>query len=187
MFVYSQSALDNHCLYICAILQTEWIIRLCMFRGTMRRPTASGWARGFRPKPNGKSHVEVVLTTGCFLGEINLLPRINTGWLGSVLNESIGSLRILYEMKIALFHGCGRTNIWQGEFPLNNTAEDGFVSTNPVAHFKPNRYGVYNIVGNVWEWTSDWWKPSHDIGLEVNPVRDSSFCFGISKQCHEFT
>ncbi|KAL7300999.1 hypothetical protein TKK_0006272 [Trichogramma kaykai] len=62
-----------------------------------------------------------------------------------------------------------RTNIWQGEFPTNNTEEDGFFGTSPVTYFPPNGYDIYNIVGNVWEWTSDWWQPSHDVGTLKNP------------------
>ncbi len=49
-----------------------------------------------------------------------------------------------------------RCNIWQGEFPMVNTAEDGFRSTAPVDSFEPNLYGLYNMVGNVWEWCADW-------------------------------
>ncbi|XP_074100823.1 formylglycine-generating enzyme [Cotesia typhae] len=54
-----------------------------------------------------------------------------------------------------------RINIWQGEFPNKNTAEDGYKGTAPVTAFPPNGYGVYNIAGNVWEWTSDWWSVKH--------------------------
>lgn len=46
-------------------------------------------------------------------------------------------------------------NIWQGKFPDENLAEDGFEHTNPVDEFEQNIYGMHNIVGNVWEWTSD--------------------------------
>ena len=43
-------------------------------------------------------------------------------------------------------------NLWQGEFPDNNTALDGWRATSPVRHFKPNDYGFYDTIGNVWEW-----------------------------------
>lgn len=68
-----------------------------------------------------------------------------------------------------------RTNIWQGEFPVNNTLEDGFDRTNPVSHFPPNAYGVHNIIGNVWEWTSDWWKTKHTDEKQTNPVINAIF------------
>jgi formylglycine-generating enzyme len=50
-----------------------------------------------------------------------------------------------------------QANIWQGEFPQLNMKEDGFFGTAPVNSFKPNKYGLYNTVGNVWEWTNDFW------------------------------
>lgn len=50
-------------------------------------------------------------------------------------------------------------NVWQGEFPHRNTAEDGFVGTAPVDAYEPNRYGLYNTTGNVWEWVADRYGP----------------------------
>jgi formylglycine-generating enzyme len=56
--------------------------------------------------------------------------------------------------------GKHRMNVWQGSFPDRNTAQDGFVGTCPVDAFPPNGLGLYNMTGNVWEWTSDWFHPS---------------------------
>jgi sulfatase modifying factor 1 len=48
---------------------------------------------------------------------------------------------------------------WQGEFPWQNTKLDGYQGTSPVASFPPNGYGLFDMAGNVWEWTSDWFTP----------------------------
>jgi len=62
-------------------------------------------------------------------------------------------------------------NLWQGKFPAQNTAKDGYEGTCPVTAFPPNGYGLYNIVGNAWEWTTDWWGTTHTKDLQENPVR----------------
>ena len=51
-------------------------------------------------------------------------------------------------------------NTFQGHFPDKNTKEDGYERAAPVASFPPNNYGLYDMAGNVWEWTSDWYR--HD-------------------------
>ena len=44
-------------------------------------------------------------------------------------------------------------NVWQGDFPKENKEEDGFLGLCPTTQFKPNKRGIFNMVGNVWEWT----------------------------------
>ncbi|OMI15341.1 gliding motility-associated lipoprotein GldK [Bradyrhizobium brasilense] len=53
-------------------------------------------------------------------------------------------------------------NTWQGNFPIQNLCEDGFDRTSPVTAFPPNGYGVHDMIGNVWEWTADWWSARHE-------------------------
>jgi formylglycine-generating enzyme len=52
-------------------------------------------------------------------------------------------------------------NIWQGEFPWKNTANDGYERTAPVKSYAPNGYGLYDMAGNAWEWCADWY--DHDL------------------------
>jgi sulfatase modifying factor 1 len=52
-------------------------------------------------------------------------------------------------------------NIWQGEFPWQNHAEDGFVGTSPVGSYAANEYSLSDMIGNVWEWTADWYSARH--------------------------
>ncbi len=66
-------------------------------------------------------------------------------------------------------------NIWQGEFPHRNTAEDGYVGTAPSRSFPPNAFGLYNMAGNVWEWCADWFSPTHHIqASRINPTGPDS-------------
>ncbi|MFU8780675.1 MAG: formylglycine-generating enzyme family protein [Kiritimatiellia bacterium] len=81
-------------------------------------------------------------------------------------------------------------NIWQGEFPVHNTAEDGYVGTAPAKHYAPNGYGLYHMAGNVWEWVFDRWSPDFHIkGPRLNPIGppegDRRVMRGGSYLCHD--
>ena len=66
-------------------------------------------------------------------------------------------------------------NLWQGEFPYENTAEDGFVATAAVKSYPPNGYGLYDMAGNVWEFVSDWYDPDYYLrSPEFNPAGPSA-------------
>jgi formylglycine-generating enzyme len=62
--------------------------------------------------------------------------------------------------------GKSMANTWQGEFPWQNLKLDGFEGTSPVGRFPPNGYGLFDMTGNVWEWTADWYTPSHPDEVE---------------------
>lgn len=83
-----------------------------------------------------------------------------------------------------------RCNIWQGDFPDRNTKNDGYAATAPVDSFKPNNYGLYNISGNVWEWTQDWFSPSYPLlRISDNPqgpgMGEAKVIRGGSYLCHK--
>ena len=67
--------------------------------------------------------------------------------------------------EMLLVNGRHVANTWQGEFPWENLTEDGYEGTSPVDAFPPNGYGLHDMIGNVWEWTTDWYRPKH--GTEI--------------------
>lgn len=64
-------------------------------------------------------------------------------------------------------------NYWQGEFPWQNTLADGYEGTSPVRTYPANGFELYDMIGNVWEWTVDWYGPSR-------PMASSAPCCGGS-------
>ncbi len=84
-----------------------------------------------------------------------------------------------------------RCNIWRGNFPHENTAADGFAFTCPVTTFQPNRLGFYNMVGNTWEWTADWFsRDFHALsGITTDPkgppIGEGKVLKGGSHLCHK--
>jgi formylglycine-generating enzyme len=56
---------------------------------------------------------------------------------------------------------CQMANTWQGDFPLQKKSPGGHERTSPVKSYPSNGYGLYDMIGNVWEWTTDWFSPKH--------------------------
>lgn len=89
--------------------------------------------------------------------------------------------------------GQHRCNIWQGDFPHYNTGEDGYLGTAPVKAYRPNRYGLYNTTGNVWEWCADWFDadyhapdtPATRDNPQGPPLGNARVLKGGSYLCHD--
>jgi sulfatase modifying factor 1 len=68
--------------------------------------------------------------------------------------------------------GKQKANIWQGRFPDDNKALDGYTGSAPVKSFMPNSYGLYDIAGNVWEWCSDWYDETYYMSIATATAVD---------------
>lgn len=85
-------------------------------------------------------------------------------------------------------HSSFPCNIWQGQFPQNNAALDGYHTTAPARSFEPNGYGLYNMVGNVWEWTSEPYRVKSlkkDVRQRLAAMKGFKLLKGGSFLCHK--
>ena len=72
-------------------------------------------------------------------------------------------------------NGTHMCNVWQGKFPEDDSAEDGFSAPSPVDAFPANGFGLYSVSGNTWEWCADWFNANdHVTATRVNPVGPGS-------------
>ena len=82
-----------------------------------------------------------------------------------------------------------RCNIWQGDFPSEDTGDDGFKGTCPVDAFPPNGYGLYSLSGNAWDWCADWFGTVHGASGATDPSGPSSGTARVMKGgsflCHK--
>ena len=108
------------------------LIPSCTSPTRMRKPMPSGPARSCRPRPSGSLPRAAALEGAEFAWGDEFAPG-----------------------------GKQMANTWQGNFPHENLKLDGYERTSPVGTYPANGYGLYDMIGNVWEWTTDWYVPKH--------------------------
>lgn len=83
-------------------------------------------------------------------------------------------------------NGTFKANTWNGTFPVQNVAEDGYLQTSPVGEFNITELGLTDMGGNVWEWTESWYRPYFDLNQPYKPNSMSEKVLrGGSFMCHE--
>ena len=76
--------------------------------------------------------------------------------------------------------GGARANIFQGDFPYRQTPDDGFAGTSPVKSFPPNGYGLFDMAGNVWQWTSDAYHAADGDTSDRKVIKGGSYLCHVS-------
>lgn len=100
-----------------------------------------------------------------------ILGEMNSHQITNICEYLINKGEFLYQIiSRKTLHYAYRANTWQGFFPYKNTGEDGFKTLAPVDAFKQGSNGLYNMIGNLWEWTNDFWATEHSKELQKNPV-----------------